>query len=276
MGRVDFCNGSQWGTICSDDWDHFDAAVVCRELGYTADGKSLLAFTLKTIIFTMHYNTGAQTTHYPINDGMIKNVNCYWDEPRLRDCNYTISHRGQNCTIAGVRCKVIKNINFATVVNNSVLITWEYNNKTSQQPSSFDVRCNGQRHYNNVISVSNGTSRFSDIVGELLPNVSYDCCVSAKYTQRTGPIVTTEIRCAAITSEDLLLTPTSNISDTNNVMATVTVATISDSNMTATVVVVGAVLGSVIVILLVLLVVCGGALFHLLRSRTSSSEVSKR
>ena len=48
MGRVDFCNGSQWGGICSDGWDHFDAAVVCRELGYTADGKSLLyqaAFT---------------------------------------------------------------------------------------------------------------------------------------------------------------------------------------------------------------------------------------
>ena len=40
MGQVNFCNGSQWGTICADDWDHFDAAVVCRELGYTADGKS--------------------------------------------------------------------------------------------------------------------------------------------------------------------------------------------------------------------------------------------
>ena len=40
MGRVNFCNGSQWGRICGDNWDHFDAAVVCRELGYTTDGKS--------------------------------------------------------------------------------------------------------------------------------------------------------------------------------------------------------------------------------------------
>ena len=41
VGRVNFCNGTQWGTICFNGWDHFDAAVVCRELGYTADGKSL-------------------------------------------------------------------------------------------------------------------------------------------------------------------------------------------------------------------------------------------
>ena len=40
VGRINFCNGSQWGRICIDGWDHFDAAVVCRELGYTADGKS--------------------------------------------------------------------------------------------------------------------------------------------------------------------------------------------------------------------------------------------
>ena len=209
--------------------------------------------------------------HYAINDAMIENVNCYWDELRLRDCNYTVSHRGRNCTIAGVRCKVIKNITFVTV-NRSVLITWEYNNKTSQQSSSFNVRCNGQRHYNNDISVSNGASRFSDIVGDLLPNVSYDCCVSAKYAQSTGAIVTTEIRCASIKSGDLLP------SDTNNMTASVTVDnTISDSNNIMTATVVGAVLGCIIVILLVLLAVCGGALFHALRSRSrTSSEVPKR
>ena len=44
MGEANFCNGSQWGTICVDGWDHFDAVVVCRELGYTADGKSLSVF----------------------------------------------------------------------------------------------------------------------------------------------------------------------------------------------------------------------------------------
>ena len=104
---------------------------------------------------------------------MIENVNCSWDEPRLRDCPYSLPHSCQSGGVAGVRCRVIKNINFATV-SNSVLVTWEYSNITSRQPSSFDVRCNEQRHYNNYdISVSNGTSRLSDIVGDLLPNASY-------------------------------------------------------------------------------------------------------
>ena len=204
----------------------------------------------------MHAPLGAQTQYYS-NDTMIviKNVDCSWDELRLRDCpysKYTVPHSCQNGKIAGVRCKVIRSIEFSTA-NNSIFITWDYNNSTAHQPSSFDVRCNGQQHYNNNISVSNGTSRVSDIVGHLIPNTSYDCCVSAKYAQLTGAIVTTEIRCASIKSGDLLP------SDTNNMTATV----------------VGAVLGCVIVILLVLLAVCGGALLRLLRSR-ASSEVPKR
>ena len=208
--------------------------------------------------------SGAEPKYYDssVNDPIIviENVNCYLDELRLRDClysNYTISYSCQNHgRIAGVGCKVISNIEFA-MVNNSVLVTWEYSNKTSQRPSSFDVGCNGQQHYNNtIISVSNGISRVS--VGDFHPNSSYGCCVSAKYKRSGGSITTTEIRCASIRSEDLL-PPT----------------TISDSNMMATVTVVGAVLGCIIVILLVLLVVCGGALFHLLRSR-ASSKASKR
>ena len=39
VGRVRFCNGSHWGSVCQDGWDHYDAAVVCRELGFTGDGK---------------------------------------------------------------------------------------------------------------------------------------------------------------------------------------------------------------------------------------------
>lgn len=37
-GRVEICFGNVWGTICDDDWDSNDAAVVCRELGYS-DGE---------------------------------------------------------------------------------------------------------------------------------------------------------------------------------------------------------------------------------------------
>ena len=37
-GRVEFCVDERWRTICSSRWDHNDAAVVCRQLGYPTEG----------------------------------------------------------------------------------------------------------------------------------------------------------------------------------------------------------------------------------------------
>ena len=41
-GIVEFCDGFFWGRVCADGWDANDAAVVCRELGYTVDGMFIL------------------------------------------------------------------------------------------------------------------------------------------------------------------------------------------------------------------------------------------
>ncbi len=40
-GIVEICINSRWGRVSRDDWGDNDAAVVCRQLGYGAEGKCL-------------------------------------------------------------------------------------------------------------------------------------------------------------------------------------------------------------------------------------------
>ena len=33
-GVVELCVGGKWGAVCNEEWDNFDATVVCRQLGF--------------------------------------------------------------------------------------------------------------------------------------------------------------------------------------------------------------------------------------------------
>ncbi|XP_049323394.1 deleted in malignant brain tumors 1 protein-like [Astyanax mexicanus] len=89
-GRVEVLHRGQWGTVCGDDWDMSDAAVVCRELGcgeaVDALGKS-------------HFGSGSG----PI---WMDDVDCSGSESRLKNCRSPVwgKHGCNETHNSGVIC----------------------------------------------------------------------------------------------------------------------------------------------------------------------------
>jgi hypothetical protein len=181
-------------------------------------------------------------------------VSCHSYETTLLNCPH--NRRRDSCRFggdAGVKCREeelrVKNVSIANIdmpccIKRTVRISWELHDSTSShKPSSFTVTCFNQQHHTEL-SMINGTN-MQILLGDLLPSVSYTCCVSATYYGNYE----TEERCTMISTEmlqsDLLASPTKY--DRADII--------------------GGVLGFIVVILALLLAICGGALVYVLRSR---------
>ena len=89
QGRVEVFYGGAWGTVCDDMWDDSDAAVVCRQLGFSG-GEALE---------DCEYGEGS-------GDILLDDVDCSGSEGSLADCNSDGwgQHNCGHFEDAGVNC----------------------------------------------------------------------------------------------------------------------------------------------------------------------------
>ena len=90
QGRVEVFHNGAWGTICDDAWDDSNAAVVCRQLGFTG-GEAL---------DNCAYGEGS-------GDILLDNVTCGGWEESLWECTSNLwgNHNCGHNEDAGVNCQ---------------------------------------------------------------------------------------------------------------------------------------------------------------------------
>lgn len=92
-GRVEVFLRDEWGTICDDNWDESDAAVVCRQLGFSGVDQ----------VYSNSERFGAGTGRI-----WFDNLDCIGTETHLLQCPTVNALGNNNChhaEDAGLRCR---------------------------------------------------------------------------------------------------------------------------------------------------------------------------
>lgn len=114
-GRVEYCSGGEWGTVCDDSWDSIDAAVVCRQLGITTTSLGVwhyvnLKIRLKLLFFFANVVAEARCcaafgAGHNLQAIHLDNVFCRGSERNLSECSSAARHDCGHGKDAGVICR---------------------------------------------------------------------------------------------------------------------------------------------------------------------------
>ena len=80
-GRVEVYHNGEWGTVCDDGWNHADATVVCRQLGF----------------YSSAYAYGSAQYGQGIGPIWLSRLSCFGNEFSLFQCGQ-LSVATKNCT----------------------------------------------------------------------------------------------------------------------------------------------------------------------------------
>ena len=106
-GRVEYCSGGVWGTVCDNTWDVNDANVVCKQLGYASIGEllhqsaHLILSVLYTLGATPFYNAQFGQGTGPVT---INIIGCTGNEQNVQNCTLSTPSSCTHFNDAGLRC----------------------------------------------------------------------------------------------------------------------------------------------------------------------------
>ena len=106
QGRVEVCQNNTWKTICSNFWGINETMVICRQLGYSANGGFMNMHNISSIIIMLFF-LDSRVVSYSLRDSTpihMYSFSCTGEEKSILNCSKTNSNSQICYRSAGVVC----------------------------------------------------------------------------------------------------------------------------------------------------------------------------